>query len=1147
MSTSAASSLSQLIQEAAEQTKSPISTEALATKEVASYIRSLSNLSLSDLRNQPHQLQAKSDALHVQLSELCISQTDAFIHIHQAEQRFGPALESLASNLSDLIQKSIPDLHAAADAFLAQSRPALDQKKRIQNVADQYERGHLSDLLDIPPLVHTCVKAGHHSEAIQLTEHLIGLLGAPETPVSDSQAIQHGQRSTYLSLLIETLSNLAAMKADLLAGFSKPSIKLPAVRKSVTVLRRLNHIQSSLARIPDWTSIVASQLFSSLIPQLGITENQLCLVFLKARIHSFRASLNAMGSPSTVNSHAYLRRYIDLWRQEMADTLGMAFPLFVDDATSVQHGNEHADQDDMISPAYLLASFATSGLDLLRRTVSAQLKAAAQRLSASASVQGDSSASLQAFAEMCSNVHTQLSYASAALARFGLDFGELLFSPVDLPDQDLTSMEAIWLDVLSRSLDDAFSYIHEQLDQHTSGTDALPSHWLLSSQLSSTALQELFTISASDAAPSAYDDFARPNIELVDYPPFGRLLNRIMEWINALQIFAPVSLATPLLQRLDAHFSRVTERILAEIPQAITTSRGDATHTRLLDDDDAKSFLEHLDPEAEAEMSSALVRDRESAILAKTLRMWNASVVQWVLHVVQSCFSDDDSQNQARNEHVEMKTAWTKAHDWIRSTEARIVQHNIKRKNDAEARKDAVEEAAAKAKAEEEARAKAQEEARLKAEAEAKAKAEAEAKARAAEEEARAKAEHEAKAKAEAEAAAKAKAEAEARAKAEAEARKAEAEAKAKAEEQARLKAEEEARAKAEAEAKAKAEAQARAKAEAEAEAKAKANAEAEAAAAAAKAAEAEAKAKAKAEAEAAAAAAKAAEAEAKAKAEAEAEAAAKAKAEAEAEAEAERARIEREEEAAAKVKAEAEAQVKAEEEAAARAKAEEKAAAKAQAEVEAESARVASEKAAAEAEAAARAKAESEAAAERARVAAQQKVGETESQTQDGTDTGAEQEQTSGGSDTAAPAKPAEAAPTKKFSLAEKLRQRKEERDRAATAAAAAAAAAATSMSQVEASQEQAKPADKPEPPSDDVAPEEPSQTTQNEETKPDEAAAAVADGGSSDVHDEAQDEDDEADSGANTPTTPVTPSTPNPANSPAKKNKKKKNKKKK
>ncbi len=780
MSTSAASSLTQLIHEAAEQTKLPISTDALATKEVASYIRSLSNLSLSDLRNQPQQLHAKSDALHVQLSELCISQTDAFIHIHHAEQRFGPALDSLASNLSDLIQTSIPDLQAAADAFLAQSQPALDQKKHIQNVADQYERGHLSDLLDIPPLVHTCVKAGHHSEAIQLTEHLIGLLDAPATPSSDSQAIQHGQRSTYLSLLIETLAHLAAMKADLLAGFSKPGIKLPAVRKSVTVLRRLSHIQSSLARIPDWTSIAASERFSSLIPQLDITENQLCLVFLKARINSFRASLNAMGAPSTVNSHAYLRRYIDLWRQEMADTLGMAFPLFVDDPIAAQHSNEHADQDDMISPAYLLASFATSGLDLLRRTVSTHLKAAAQRLSASASVQGESSASLEAFAEMCSNVHTQLSYASAALARFGLDFGELLFSPVDSTAQGLSSMEAIWLDLLSSSLDQAFSYIHELLDQHTSGIDAsLPSQWLLSSQLSSTALQELFTVSTSDTAPSGYDDFARPNIELVDYPPFAKLLNRLMEWINALQIFAPVSLAAPLLQRLDAHFSRVTERILADIPQAITTSRGDATHvTRLLADDDAKSFMEHLDPEAKLDFEKALVGDRESAILTKALRIWNASVVQWVLHVVQSCFSDDDSQLQARYEQLEMKTAWTKAHDWIQSTEARIIEDNMKRKNDAKARKSAVEQAEAEARAKVEAEAKAEAEAKggsgskgesrrtskVKAQEEAKAKAEAQAAA-----EAKAKAEAEARAKAEAEA--KAKAEAEARAKAEAEAK----------------------------------------------------------------------------------------------------------------------------------------------------------------------------------------------------------------------------------------------------------------------------------------------------------------------------------------------------------------------------------------
>ncbi len=329
------SSLSSLIHDAASKADSPLSADALSTKEVASYIRSLSNFSLSDLRHQPQQLQTKSETLHQQLSELCISQTDAFIDIHQAEQQFAPSLSGLSAHLDDLINNTLPSLQKAADAFADASKPALEERQRVQNVAEQYERGHLSDLLEIPPLVLTCVKAGHHAEAIQLAEHLIGLLTRPVDAAPSAEASDgHGQRSTYLSLLVEVLSHLSDMKFDLIASFSKSGLKLPSARKSCTFLRRLSQVQSLLRQIPDWDSVVASTRASALIPELALSENQLCLAFLKARIRSFHTALDAMGSPSSFSSETYLRRYIDLWREEVADTLGMAFSLFIDDPSS---------------------------------------------------------------------------------------------------------------------------------------------------------------------------------------------------------------------------------------------------------------------------------------------------------------------------------------------------------------------------------------------------------------------------------------------------------------------------------------------------------------------------------------------------------------------------------------------------------------------------------------------------------------------------------------------------------------------------------------------------------------------------------------------------------------------------------------------
>ncbi|KAJ1600163.1 hypothetical protein NDA14_002767 [Ustilago hordei] len=821
------SSLTSLIHHAASHAESPISAEALSTKQVASYIRSLSNFSLSDLRNQPQQLGTKSEALHQQLSELCISQTDAFIDIHQAEQQFAPSLDTFATHLADLINNTLPDLHKAVDAFADASKPVLDQRQRVQNVADQYERGHLSDLLEIPPLVHTCVQAAHYSEAIQLTEHLTALLKPTSVATSKTKAdpayAQAGQRSIYLSLLLETLSHLANMKADLIASFSRTGLKLPAARKSITVLRKLNHICSLLSQIPDCNTLVQSSPQSSaLIPELGLTENQLCLAFLKARIRSFHSALDAIGSPSSFSSETYLRRYIDLWPEEMADSLSMVFSLFIDDAPSSQTQPESS-KSEMVTPSFLISSFAHSGFERLRDTVSLQLVSATNRVRSSSD-----SGSLETLAELYNNVHTQLSYASASLSRFGFDFGKLLLAPSLLSTQSpttasLSTIESTWLEALSYSLDQSFAWLNDQLDHHLAAADgSLPSRWLLSPQLPESAIKDLYTPSSHAGDEGGYVDLSRPNIELVDYPLLAKLLNRLLEWINAIQVFAPTSLGVVLLEKLDRHFAKISERLLEGVPATITKLQHNTPYAdRLLADQHTRTILEHVeDPDSRNALQTELARNRESVILCKVLRMWHQSVASWTLRVVQTQVFDL-KDGEAGKSSAEVRG---KAEHWIQETAARVREEEKRRMGEAKERKRVVEEATAmaevRARQREEERKRVEEEARRKAEAEAKAKAEAEAKAKA-EEEARKQAEAESKAKIEEEARIKAQEERkkaeeekEARKKAEAEKAKVETQAQAKAEaeaEAARVKAEDEAEAKAEAEAEAKAQAEAEA------------------------------------------------------------------------------------------------------------------------------------------------------------------------------------------------------------------------------------------------------------------------------------------------------------------------------------------------
>ncbi|SNX85007.1 uncharacterized protein MEPE_03716 [Melanopsichium pennsylvanicum] len=809
-------SLTALIHNDALTSSSTLSLDSLLTKQVSTYIHSLSNFSLADLRLQPQQLQSKSDDLHHQLSQLCVSQTDAFIRIHHAEQQFSPSLTTLATHLDHLLNNLLPNLQTAAQNFVSASQPVLAERHKLHNVADQYERGHLSDLLDIPPLVHTCVKAGHYAEAIQLTQHLISLLQPSDHTISTSpNTTNHGQRNTFLSLLLESLSHLATIKADLISSFHKPGLKLPSARKSVIVLRKLNSLQDQLGSIPDWTQILAAPHVQPLVPQLALTQTHICLAFLKARIKSFSTALDAIGAPSTFSSQAYLTRYIDLWRQETNDTLGMAFSLFIDDAPPADQPQTSTNQrNEMVNPAYLISSFAISGLEKLRTTIEFHLNTAAQRTISSPHT-------LEILAETYANVHTQLSYASAAMTRFGFEFGSLLFSPTpsSTPPFDtrlLSTIENTYLTALTRSLDATFSHFQSELETHVfkSQPVSLPSRWLISTQLSASSFKRLYTIS-SDMDGAMYDDFTSPNIELVDYPPLTKLVNRLVGWLNVLQVFAPISISHFLLSALDDHFARLSERLLFEIPQHIskldqaTTPRA---YKPLLEDEDEEDELrlmvEHLEERDEMVLRSEVVREREEVMLGKVLRIWNSSVVHWIMHIVKEEVFDV----RPNTEVLKVEDMLKKIQEWIEFTEEKVGEANKQRRLDAIERKRVIQEK--KAAEEEQERVKLvkqeQEQARLK------------AKQQQEEEQVRIRAEIQARLQAEIQA--KAEAEAEAKAKAEAEAKaKAEAEAKAKAEAEAKAKAEAEAKAKAEAEAKAKAEAEAKAKAEAEAEAKAKA------------------------------------------------------------------------------------------------------------------------------------------------------------------------------------------------------------------------------------------------------------------------------------------------------------------------------------
>ncbi len=93
------------------------------------------------------------------------------------------------------------------------------------------------------------------------------------------------------------------------------------------------------------------------------------------------------------------------------------------------------------------------------------------------------------------------------------------------------------------------------------------------------------------------------------------------------------------MNRLDTHFARVSERLSNQLPDLIARLDYDARSIeKLLADEEAQTLLTYLDeePEARRALQIELVRDRDTIMLGKVIKIWQASVVDWSLKVVQS-------------------------------------------------------------------------------------------------------------------------------------------------------------------------------------------------------------------------------------------------------------------------------------------------------------------------------------------------------------------------------------------------------------------------------------------------------------------------------------------------------------------------------
>lgn len=471
------------------------------TPEISRYLSQLTSLSLPDIIHEPSNLAAEASQLTNSLTSLCHSEYPTFLSLHRTSSMLSSTFTSFSSSLSALVS-ALPALESDASHFTEQSKTIQDARKEARKILSQHDA--LVDILDIPQLIDTCVRNAYYQEAMDLSAHANRL----SQKFPDVVIVQ--------DVAAEAAHAMRLMLAQLLSLLREPA-KLPALFKAISFLRKMG----------------------------AMGEKELALVFLTSRLICLNGAMDSV-EKDQVDHARYVRRYVDVWREGVADVIAQFTTIFVERAPSASDSPEHCKE-----LRYLLSALTRHELSNLLQVLRARLQCITDASSLSALL-------------------TQLCHCAAALARHGLDFRPLLPPLFEhaIETRFVASMDAA-VKAFSTTLSDAKKY------------NRLPSSVL--------CVQDAISSPPDDVTFS--DVLYVPPQTVTSFPPLATFTNAILAALNSLRLLAPASLVLPLIKSLDVTLAQAAQALLSYIRYAIEES---ASRRKSFSDDEVTVNQERI-------------------------------------------------------------------------------------------------------------------------------------------------------------------------------------------------------------------------------------------------------------------------------------------------------------------------------------------------------------------------------------------------------------------------------------------------------------------------------------------------------------------------------------------------------------------------
>lgn len=348
---------------------------------------SFTSQSLEDLQALPSTLETANCSLENQISSLCSRHVSSFVQVEKATATLPRALDRLAEKLDLLVDEKLPSLQHSISVFDRRTQASLQAKERAQTLLEQHE-ATLDDLLNIPRLLMTCVRANHPIEALMLGAH-IGRIA------KDSQSLQSTFKSRGIilqALKEDSWIHLTKLREDLIRGLGTRGTRLPAARRYLSLLQRFHDVDDAAKDQKN---------------KLALSSSKICATFL----HSHWVLLDEGLSHISDNDDAaeHLKNQISLWREHVNDTCNIALALFGDAETA----RKSADKNEL-SPLTMISCFAYKAFERLKFILDTSIP----------SIDGTKSSPEEAYDSLTA-LFTQYSYAVTSLSRFGLDFSQM--------------------------------------------------------------------------------------------------------------------------------------------------------------------------------------------------------------------------------------------------------------------------------------------------------------------------------------------------------------------------------------------------------------------------------------------------------------------------------------------------------------------------------------------------------------------------------------------------------------------------------------------------------------------------------------------------------------------------------------------------